>query len=99
MDGVIGLAESLKIFVFLGGLLAACFVTRVEFAHIKHRFGYDVLLGGPVAEVAVPAAFAAKWKLRVSLRIGRRLANRAAMFHRNQPLTARDSPLAKSRSR
>src|SRR5580693_5933743 len=95
--GVIGFAVPIEIFVFVRSFLFALLFGRVEFAHIEHRFGHDVLLGGPVAQTAVAAAFAAKGKVRVALRIGRRLANGAAMFHLKKLPTARGSPLAKSR--
>ncbi len=94
MDGVIGLAEPLKILVFVHGLLFFWILFRFEFAHIKNRFGHDVLLRGPVAEIAVAAALAAKREVRVAFGIGRRFANWAAMFHRknSRRLVIRLSP-------
>src|SRR5580658_2330414 len=81
MDGVIRLAESLKVLVFFKCLSATHVLIRFELAHIKHRFGHDILLAGPVAEVALAAALAAKRKVRVHFGIGWRFANRATMFH------------------
>jgi hypothetical protein len=80
VDGVIGLVEPLKILVFFHRFFGARITTCFELAHIKHRFGHDVLFGGPVAQIAVAAAFAAKGKIRVEFGISRRFANWAAMF-------------------
>src|SRR5580658_1289334 len=67
VDGVICLAETFKILVFVFCPSLARRFTRCELAHIKHRFGHDILLAGPVAEVALAAALAAKGKIRVTL--------------------------------
>src|SRR5580704_2929219 len=94
VDGVIGFAEPLKVLVFVHGLLFFWILFCFEFAHVKNRFGYDVLLRGPVAEIADAAALAAKREVRASLGIGRRFANWAAMFHRkdSRRLVTRLSP-------
>src|SRR5580692_6672378 len=99
MDGVIGLAEPLKILVFFRRFSLVRTLLGFPLAHVKYRLGHDIPLGGPVAEIAVAAAFTAKRKVPVNFRIGRRLANRTSMFHRKRLSTARDSPLAKSPSR
>src|SRR6266481_1664028 len=67
VDGVIRLAEPLKILVFVQRFFATGISIRFELAHIKYRFGHDVLLAGPVAEVPVAAALAAKREVRVNL--------------------------------
>src|SRR5580698_1737652 len=86
VDGVIGLAEPLKIlvFVFVDSFLLAGLFSRVEFAHVKHRLGHDVFLRGPVAKIAIAAPLTAKRKIFVRYGISRRFTNGAAMFHRKR---------------
>jgi hypothetical protein len=48
---------------------------------IEDWFGHDVFLAGPVTQVPLPAALAAKRKVRVDRRVGLRLADRAFVFH------------------
>src|SRR5882762_9351069 len=45
-------------------------------------FGHNVFLAGPVAQVAFPAALAAKRKLRVDRRVRLRFANGTFVLHR-----------------
>src|SRR5271157_3097622 len=101
VDGVIGLAEPLKIlvFVFVNSFLLARIFRCVEFAHVEHRFRHDVFLRGPVAKIAIAAALATKGKILVRYRISGLFTNWAAMFHRKRLPTASDLPLAKSRCR
>src|SRR5690348_9245351 len=83
VDGVIGFWEPLKIPIFFfGGVLAAGLAALFELAHVKDRLGHHIFLAGPVAKVAVAAAFAAKRKIRVRFGVGRHFANRTTMFHR-----------------
>src|SRR6476646_5757780 len=90
VDGVIGLWKPLKILVFIHRFVVFRILIHLELAHIKDRFGHDILLAGPVAQVALAAARAAKREVRVDFGVGRRFANRASMFHRGP------SPLALS---
>src|ERR1700723_4620525 len=49
---------------------------------VKHRLAHHIFLASPIPKVKRPAALAAKWKIRVSLRVGRLTADRTISFHR-----------------
>jgi hypothetical protein len=52
-----------------------------QFLFVENGFGNDVFLASPVAQVAIPAAFAAKRKIRVHCGVRLSLANRAFVLH------------------
>jgi hypothetical protein len=52
-----------------------------QFLFIENGLGNNVFLARPIAQVAIPAALAAKRKIRVHRGVGLSLANRAFVFH------------------
>src|SRR5690348_1123662 len=61
------------------GVLGGIFRLVVIFA--ENGLGNDIFFRGPVAEIAVPATFAAKWKISMNLGIGWCLTNRTSVLH------------------
>src|ERR1700692_4038266 len=53
----------------------------VKFGFVEDRVGNHILFAGPRAEIGEPAAFTAKRKILVEIRVGGPLADGAAMLH------------------
>src|SRR6266850_178091 len=52
-----------------------------DFRFIENRIGDDVFFAGPVAQVALPAALAAKRKVCMNRGVGLDFTNGASVFH------------------
>src|SRR3979409_86318 len=81
-----GLRAALLVVVL--GVFALGWFIRLDlfrFRFVHHWNGYFVFFHGPVPEVVLAAAVAAKGKLRGCFRIGRLLANGASQFHAKAP--------------
>src|SRR6266446_5233050 len=52
-----------------------------DFCLIENRIGDDVFFAGPIAQVAFPAALAAKRKVRMNRGVGLNFADAAFVFH------------------
>src|SRR6267378_7920049 len=52
-----------------------------DFRFIENRIGDDVFLAGPIAQVVLPAALAAKRKIRMNRGVGLNFADGTFVFH------------------